>query len=88
MLMASGDLKPAIDELTSAIERKPASDLARVQLIGRRGALRSRLGDGEGALADLEEAVAGGQLDLRAPLAEHHGKLALSAAGRGDCCGE
>ncbi len=84
MLIASGELKQAVDELGGAIERKHASDLGRVQLIGRRGVLRSRLGDADGALTDLEEAVAAGQLDLRGPLADHHGKLALSAAGRGD----
>ena len=84
MLMASGELKQAIEELTGAIDRKSIGDLARVHLVGRRGVLRSRLGDADGGLADLEEAVGAGQLDLRGQLADHHGKLALSAAGRGD----
>jgi tetratricopeptide (TPR) repeat protein len=83
MLTASGELKTAVDELTSSmasLEDGPA----RTQLLGRRAVLRARLGEGEAAHADFEEAIALGLDDLRGPLAEHLGKLAMQAAGRGD----
>ncbi|MBX3190957.1 MAG: tetratricopeptide repeat protein [Labilithrix sp.] len=87
MLTASGELKQAADELTSAIERPldGEQDLpGRVVLVGRRALLRSRLGDMEGALADFEEAIANGIVDLRGLLADHLAKMALASAGRGD----
>ncbi len=83
MLGASGDLKVAVEELSTVIgplEEGPR----RTELVGRRALLRGRLGEGEAAHADFEEAIAGGIVDLRGPLAEHLGKMALSAAGRGD----
>lgn len=83
MLIASGELKVAADELSASIARLEEGP-ARTQLLGRRAALRARLGEGEGAHADFEEAVASGRLDLRGPLTEHLGKLAMHAAGRGD----
>jgi tetratricopeptide (TPR) repeat protein len=83
MLTASGELKVAVDELTSSIDVLEAGD-ARTQLVGRRAVLRARLGEGEAAHADFEEAIELGLLDLRGPLAEHLGKLAMQAAGRGD----
>ena len=83
MLSAAGELKAAADELSAALV--PLEDgPVRTDLVGRRAVIRSRLGDGEAAHADFEEAIASGQVDLRGPLAEHLGKLALSAAGRGD----
>jgi tetratricopeptide (TPR) repeat protein len=83
MLTASGELKVAVDELTSSIQVLEAGD-ARTQLLGRRAVLRARLGEGEAAHADFEEAIELGLYDLRGPLAEHLGKLAMQAAGRGD----
>ena len=83
MLTASGELKVAVDELTSSIQVLEGGD-ARTQLLGRRAVLRARLGEGEAAHADFEEAIELGLLDLRGPLAEHLGKLAMQAAGRGD----
>ncbi|MBS2011556.1 MAG: tetratricopeptide repeat protein [Deltaproteobacteria bacterium] len=83
MLSASGDLKLAADELGEAL-KKLEDGPVRTDLVGRRAVIRSRLGEGEAAHADFEEAIAGGLVDLRGPLAEHLGKLALSAAGRGD----
>jgi golgin subfamily B member 1 len=83
MLTAAGDLKLAEAELSAAL---PAFEdgAARAALIGKRAVLRARIGDGDGANADFEEAIAGGLEDLRGPLAEHLGKLAMQAAGRGD----
>jgi tetratricopeptide (TPR) repeat protein len=52
--------------------------------VGRRAILKSRLNDGEGALADFKTAIAAGKLELRAYLAEHLAKLAIHAAGRND----
>ena len=83
MLTASGELKVAVDELTNSIEALEEGP-ARTQLLGRRAVLRARLGEGEAAHADFEEAIALGLVDLRGPLAEHLGKLAMQAAGRGD----
>ncbi len=83
MLTASGDLKLAVDELSSALQGYEDGPV-RVALLGRRAILRARLGEGEGAHADFEEAIASGLEDLRGPLAEHLGKLAMQAAGRGD----
>ena len=83
MLTAAGELKQAADELTAAIVPLVEGP-ARTNLIGRRAVLRARLGEGEAAHADFEEAIAMGLTDLRGPLAEHLGKLAMQAAGRGD----
>lgn len=83
MLTASGELKLAVDELSASMQKLPES-AARTELLGRRAVLRARLGEGEGAHADFEEAIASGLVDLRGPLAEHLGKLAMQAAGRGD----
>lgn len=83
-LTASGELKAAVDELTAAIATLEADDTVRTDYIGRRAILRSRLNDHDGALADFDDAVAKGKLDLRPYLAEHLGKMALAAAGRGD----
>jgi tetratricopeptide (TPR) repeat protein len=83
MLTASGELKVAVEELSSSMEKLEAGP-ARTQLLGRRAVLRARLGEGEAAHADFEEAIALGLSDLRGPLAEHLGKLAMQAAGRGD----
>jgi tetratricopeptide (TPR) repeat protein len=83
MLTAAGELKQAVEELSAAIVPL-VEGAARTNLIGRRAVLRARLGEGEAAHADFEEAIAGGLADLRGPLAEHLGKLAMQAAGRGD----
>ena len=83
MLTASGELKVAVDELSGAVQSLEEGP-ARTALLGRRALLRARLGEGEGAHADFEEAIAAGVDDLRGPLAEHLGKLAMQAAGRGD----
>jgi tetratricopeptide (TPR) repeat protein len=83
-LSAAGELRGAVDELTAAIDALPADDTLRPDLVGRRAVLRSRLNEMEGALEDFEEAVASGKQDLRAYLAEHLGKMAVQAAGRGD----
>ncbi|HSO39432.1 MAG TPA: tetratricopeptide repeat protein, partial [Labilithrix sp.] len=83
MLTAAGDLKLAVEELSTALEAFGEGP-TRVALLGKRAVLRARLGDGEGAHADFEEAIASGLEDLRGPLAEHLGKLAMQAAGRGD----
>lgn len=84
MLTASGDLKLAADELSTSALEKLGEGPARANLVGRRAVLRARLGEGEAAHADFEEAIASGVTDLRGPLAEHLGKLAMQAAGRGD----
>ena len=83
MLTAAGELKQAVEELSAAIVPLVEGP-ARTNLIGRRAVLRARLGEGEAAHADFEEAIAMGLVDLRGPLAEHLGKLAMQAAGRGD----
>lgn len=83
-LTAAGELAAAVDELTRAIEALDENDSVRVDHVGRRAILRSRLNDHDAALADFDEAVAKGKLDLRPYLAEHLGKMALAAAGRGD----
>ncbi|OJY16686.1 MAG: hypothetical protein BGO98_10815 [Myxococcales bacterium 68-20] len=82
-LSAAGELRGAADELTAVIEPLDPSDALRPDLVGRRALLRSRLGEMDGALEDFEEAVGKGQ-DLRAYFADHLGKMALQAAGRGD----
>ncbi len=84
MLVAAGELRAAEQELTGAIEGTTEIDPDRIGLIGRRAVLRSKLGDAEGALADFDEAIAGEMTELRPQLAEHLGKMALGAAGRGD----
>ncbi|HVJ89718.1 MAG TPA: hypothetical protein VM580_07920, partial [Labilithrix sp.] len=56
----------------------------RPDLVGRRAILRSRLDDLDGARVDFEEAVAKGKQELRPYLADHLGKMATQAAGRGD----
>lgn len=83
MLTASGELKVAVEELSASIAALEEGE-ARTLLLGRRAMLRSRLGEGEGAHADFEEAIANGLGDLRGALAEHLGKMAMQAAGRGD----
>ncbi|MDB4937976.1 MAG: Exonuclease SbcC, partial [Labilithrix sp.] len=83
MLTASGELKLAVEELSASMQTLEEGP-ARTQLLGRRAVLRARLGEGEAAHADFEEAIALGLVDLRGPLAEHLGKLAMQAAGRGD----
>lgn len=90
MLTAAGELRSADAELTSAIEamREDGGEGEdRLTLVGRRAGIRSRLGDGEGALEDYETAVAGGRDELRSGLGDHLAKLAISAAGRGDTAG-
>jgi golgin subfamily B member 1 len=82
-LAAAGELTAAVEELSAAITKLDESD-ARTNLVGRRAVLRARLGEGEGAHADFEEAIASGLLELRGLLADHLGKLAMQAAGRGD----
>ena len=84
MLTASGELKAAASELTSAIDLLPEGDALRTDLVGRRAILKSRLNDGEGALADFKAAIAAGKVELRAYLAEHLAKMAMHAAGRND----
>lgn len=84
MLGAAGEAVAAAQELTTAIDALEPNSPARVPLVGRRAVLRSRANDAAGALADFEESVAAGLLDLRPQLAEHLGKMALQAAGRGD----
>jgi tetratricopeptide (TPR) repeat protein len=84
MLSASGENAAAASELTLAIDTLAEDDALRPDLMGRRAVLRSRLGENDGALADFEEAVGAGKHDLRAYLAEHLGKMALQAAGRGE----
>ncbi|MDB4942278.1 MAG: Exonuclease SbcC [Labilithrix sp.] len=83
MLTAAGDPKAAEGELTAALGTTPEGPV-RLGLLGRRALLRARIGDGEGAHADFEEVIANGVDDLRGPLADHLGKLAMQAAGRGD----
>ena len=83
-LSASGELGPAVEELGTALETVTEDDPFRIELIARRAILRSRLNDMDGALEDFEEAVGAGKLELRAYLADHLGKMALQAAGRGD----
>ncbi|MBX3225833.1 MAG: tetratricopeptide repeat protein [Labilithrix sp.] len=83
-LSASGELKTAEAELGAALEAVTPEDPFRIELISRRAVLRSRLNDMDGALEDFEEAVTAGKLELRAYLADHLGKMALQAAGRGD----
>ena len=84
MLVAAGELRLAEGELSGAIEGSAEIDPDRVGLVGRRAVLRSKLGDAEGALADFDEAIAGEMTELRPQLAEHLGKMAISAAGKGD----
>jgi tetratricopeptide (TPR) repeat protein len=83
-MSASGELKPAVEELGNALESVAEEDPFRIELISRRAVLRSRLNDMEGALEDFEVAVGAGKLELRTYLADHLGKMALQAAGRGD----
>ncbi|MCW5832080.1 MAG: hypothetical protein KIS78_06465 [Labilithrix sp.] len=83
-LSAAGELRGAVDELTSALDALDPDAALRPDLVGRRALARSRLGEMDGALEDFEEAVAKGKHDLRAYFAEHLGKMALQAAGRGD----
>lgn len=83
-LSAAGELSSAVDELTAAIAPLDQDDALRPDLIGRRALFRSRLNEMEGALEDFEEAVSKGKQDLRIYLADHLGKMALQAAGRGD----
>lgn len=83
-LSASGELKSAVTEITSALETIAEDDPLRADLVGRRALFRSRLNEMDGALQDFEEAVGKGKQDLRAYLAEHLGKMAVQAAGRGD----
>jgi tetratricopeptide (TPR) repeat protein len=83
-LSASGELKAAVEELTAAIDLLDPEDPLRPDLVGRRALFRSRLNEMEGALEDFDEAVGKGKQDLRPYLAEHLGKMALQAAGRGD----
>ncbi|MBX3258595.1 MAG: tetratricopeptide repeat protein [Labilithrix sp.] len=83
-LSAAGELRGAVDELTSALNALDPDAALRPDLVGRRALARSRLGEMDGALEDFEEAVAKGKHDLRAYFAEHLGKMALQAAGRGD----
>ena len=83
-LSAAGELRGAADELTAAIEPLDPSDALRPDLVGRRALLRSRLGEMDGALEDFEEALSKGKEDLRVNFADHLGKMALQAAGRGD----
>lgn len=84
VLIASGELLAADTELSSALTRITPEHPMHLRLIGKRAMVRSRLGDGDGAVADYEEALAHGLYDARGPLAELLGKLALSAAGRGE----
>ncbi len=83
-LSAAGELRSAADELTTAIDALDRDDPLRPDLVGRRALLRSRLNEMDPALEDFEEAVAKGKQDLRVFLADHLGKMALQAAGRGD----
>ncbi len=83
-LSAAGELRAAIDELTAVIDTLDHHDALRPDLVGRRALCRSRLNEMEGALEDFEEAVSRGKHDLRVYLADHLGKMALQAAGRGD----
>jgi tetratricopeptide (TPR) repeat protein len=83
-MSASGELKDAVEELGNALAAVEQGDAFRIELISRRAVLRSRLNDMDGALEDFEEAVGAGKLELRAYLADHLGKMALQAAGRGD----
>lgn len=92
MLIAAGELAAAVTELSGAIERQDGLDTVadyarRAELLSRRAGLRVRLGQGEGALEDFDEAIECGLVSLRAPLAEHLGTLAMQAAGRGDSNG-
>jgi tetratricopeptide (TPR) repeat protein len=84
MLTAAGELKLAAEELSGAIAGLAEEDAAWAPLVARRASLRARLGEGDGALADFEAALAAGLVEVRGPLAEHLGKLAAQAAGRGD----
>lgn len=84
MLVAAGELRSAEVELTKAIDDTTEIDPDRIGLVGRRAVLRSKLADADGALADFDEAVENGMTELRPQLAEHLGKLAITAAGRGD----
>jgi golgin subfamily B member 1 len=83
-LSASGEVKAAASELTSALETIDEGDALRPDLIGRRALFRSRLNEMDAALADFEEAIAHGKTDLRAYFADHLAKMAMQAAGRGD----
>jgi tetratricopeptide (TPR) repeat protein len=83
-LSAAGEVRAAVDELTGAIDALGDDETLRPDLVGRRALFRSRVNEMEGALADFEEAVASGKHDLRVYLAEHLGKMAVQAAGRGD----
>jgi tetratricopeptide (TPR) repeat protein len=83
-LSAAGELRSAVDELSAAIDALDPNDATRPDLVGRRALFRSRLNEMDGALEDFEEAVGNGKHELRVYLAEHLGKMALQAAGRGD----
>jgi len=83
-LSAAGELRSAADELTEVIDVLDGNDPLRPDLVGRRALLRSRQSEMESALEDFEEAVSKGKLDLRVHLADHLGKMALQAAGRGE----
>ncbi|MBX3213392.1 MAG: tetratricopeptide repeat protein [Labilithrix sp.] len=83
-LSAAGEVRGAVDELTSALDTLDPNDALRPDLVGRRALARSRLGEMEGAFEDFEEAIAKGKSDLRGYFAEHLGKMALQAAGHGD----
>ncbi len=87
LLVASGDLPGAVDELGLALaglahtsDHRPE----RASLLSERAELLSRLGQDEDALADWEEALLAGDRMVLEPLAAHLGRLASEAADAGD----
>ncbi|MCL2779080.1 MAG: tetratricopeptide repeat protein [Polyangiaceae bacterium] len=84
VLVNAGDFVAADHELAGALEGLAADDPTHLRLIVRRATVRARTSNVKGALMDFEEALAKGAVEVRGPLAQLLGKMAVAAAGRGD----
>lgn len=84
LLVASGDMASAADELGRALGTLPPDNPERGSLFSERAVMLASLGRDEEALSDWEEALLAGDVMVVEPLSQHLVRIATKAAGAGD----
>jgi len=83
-LAKASEFSEADAELTGALEKLEPNDPTRVGLVVQRASVRARTNNVEGALLDFEQALEAGANEVRSPLAELLGTMAVAARGHGN----
>ncbi|HRG95079.1 MAG TPA: tetratricopeptide repeat protein [Polyangiaceae bacterium] len=84
LLMASGELEAAADELGRALAELPEESPERASLLSERAVLSAQLGRDEEATDDWEDALLAGDRMVLEPLCAHLARVATKANNAGD----